>query len=60
MGFASNSTKSRRAKTNAIYLAPGYLEEAAAEWGLTMPDDLSAALIAAGIRPVNWEELTMQ
>lgn len=42
----------------ALYLAPGYLEECAAEMGLTMPENISAALTAAGVHPVNWEELT--
>ena len=42
----------------ALYLAPGYLEEFAAERGLTMPEDIAAALTAAGVHPVNWEELT--
>lgn len=41
-----------------VYLAPGYLEEFAAEMGLTMPEDLAVALTAAGVHPVNWEELT--
>lgn len=41
----------------ALYLAPGYLEEFAAEMGLTMPEDVAAALTAAGVHPVNWEEL---
>lgn len=41
----------------ALYLAPGYLEEFAAEMGLTMPEDMAGALTAAGIHPVNWEEL---
>lgn len=45
-------------KANALYLAPGYLEEFAAEMGLTMPKDIAAALTYAGIHPVNWEELT--
>lgn len=42
----------------ALYLAPGYLEEFAAEMGLTMPENIAAALTAAGVHPVNWEELT--
>ncbi|NCE65330.1 hypothetical protein D1159_12265 [Pseudoflavonifractor sp. 524-17] len=42
----------------ALYLAPGYLEEFAAEMGLTMPENIAAALAAAGVHPVNWEELT--
>lgn len=41
----------------ALYLAPGYLEEFAAEMGLTMPKDIAATLTAAGVRPVNWSEL---
>lgn len=41
----------------ALYLSPGYLEEYAAETGLTMPKDIAAALSAAGIHPVNLEEL---
>lgn len=45
-------------KQRALYLAPGYLEEFAAEMGLTMPGDIAAALTAAGVHPVNWEELT--
>lgn len=40
----------------ALYLAPGHLEEFAAEMGLTMPENI-AALTAAGVHPVNWEEL---
>ncbi len=42
----------------ALYLGRGYLEEYMNELGLTMPDDLAAAMTAAGIHPVNWEELT--
>lgn len=38
----------------ALYLAPGYLEEFAAEMGLNMPENIAAA----GVHPVNWEELT--
>lgn len=45
-------------KANTLYLAPGYLEEFAAEMGLTMPENIAAALTAAGVHPVNWEELT--
>lgn len=41
-----------------LYLAPGYLEEFAAEMGLTMPENIAAALTAVGVHPVNWEELT--
>ena len=41
-----------------LYLAPGYLEEFAAEMGLTIPGNIAAALTAAGVHPVNWEELT--
>lgn len=44
--------------TAVLYMAPGYLEEFAAEMGLTMPQDIAAALSAAGVHPVNWEELT--
>lgn len=41
-----------------LYLAPGYMEEAMAEMGLTMPKDLIAALETTGAgRPVNWREL---
>jgi len=45
-------------KARALYLARGYLEEFAAEMGLTMPHDMAAALAYAGVHPVNWEELT--
>lgn len=41
-----------------LYLAPGYLEEFAVEMGLPIPEDIAATLGAAGVRPVNWEELT--
>ena len=44
--------------TKALYLAPGYLEEAIREMGLKVPQDMAAALKAAGYHPVNWEELT--
>lgn len=40
-----------------LYLSPGYLEEYAEEMGLTMPKDIPAALEAAGLHPVNLEEL---
>lgn len=42
----------------ALYLAPGYLEECMREMGLKVPEDMSAAMRAAGCRPVNWKELT--
>lgn len=42
----------------ALYLAPGYVEEAIHEMGLTVPVDMPAAMHAAGVCPVNWEELT--
>lgn len=41
----------------ALYLAPGYMEEAIRELGLPVPQDMAAAMTAAGIHPVNWEEL---
>lgn len=44
----------------ALYLAPGYLEEAMREMGLKVPEDIIAAMKAAGCRPVNWEELTQK
>lgn len=44
--------------TKALYLAPGCLEEFAAEMGFPMPQDMAASLTAAGLHPVNWEELT--
>lgn len=40
-----------------LYMATGYLEEFATEMGLTMPEDMAATLNAAGVHPVNWEEL---
>ena len=40
-------------KVTALYIAPGYLEEAAKELGRSIP----AALEAAGLHPVNLEEL---
>lgn len=43
--------------TKALYLAPGYLEEFAAEMGLTTSKDIAAAMRAAGCCPVNWDEL---
>jgi len=43
--------------TKALYLAPGCLEACAAEMGFPMPQDMAASLTAAGIHPVNWEEL---
>lgn len=42
---------------NVLYLTLGTLREVAAQNELTMPEDLSARLEAAGIHPVNWEEL---
>lgn len=44
-------------KGNVLYLAPVALQEVAAQNGLAMPEDISARLEAAGIHPVNWEEL---
>ena len=41
----------------ALYIAPGYLEEAAKELGRSIPKDIPAALEAAGLHPVNLEEL---
>lgn len=43
---------------SVLYMAPGYLEEFAAEMGLPPLEDIAAALTAAGVHPVNWEELT--
>lgn len=43
---------------NVLYLMPGYLEESIKDLGLSVPDDIAAALTAAGVHPVNWEELT--
>lgn len=43
--------------TKALYLAPGCLEEVMGEMGLTVPADMPTAMTAAGVRPVNWEEL---
>lgn len=42
----------------ALYMGRSYLEEYFEELGLTMPGDLAAALTAAGVHPVNFEELT--
>lgn len=44
-------------KWSALYIAPGYLEEYAAEIGLTLPPNIGETLAAAGIHPVNLEEL---
>lgn len=44
-------------KVAALYIAPGYLEETAKELGRPIPKDISAALEAAGLHPVNLEEL---
>lgn len=44
--------------TKVLYLAPGYMEESLQEMGLKVPTDMTAAMSAAGIHPVNWEELT--
>ena len=41
----------------AIYLGRGYLEEYLKELGLPVPKDMAAAMAAAGVHPVNWEEL---
>ena len=41
----------------ALYLSPGYLEEYAAEIGLTLPSNIGETLDKAGINPVNLEEL---
>ena len=43
--------------TKVLYMAPGYLEEAIRERGLKVPENMPAAMNAAGIHPVNWEEL---
>lgn len=43
--------------TKALYLAPGCLEEVMGEMGLTVPADMPTAMTAAGVHPVNWEEL---
>ena len=40
-----------------LYLASGYLEEAIREMGLKIPENMPAAMKAAGCRPVNLEEL---
>ncbi len=42
----------------SLYIRPGFLEEGFKERGLPMPEDIAAALTAAGVHPVNWEELT--
>ena len=42
---------------SALYIAPGYLEEYAAEIGLTLPPNIGETLDKAGIHPVNLEEL---
>ena len=44
-------------KWSALYIAPGYLEEYAAEIGLTLPPNIGETLDKAGIHPVNLEEL---
>jgi len=44
-------------KWSALYIAPGYLEEYAAEIGLTLPPNIGETLVDAGIHPVNLEEL---
>lgn len=44
--------------SRALYLGRGYLGEYLKELGLPVPDDMTAAMKAAGVRPVNWEELT--
>ena len=44
-------------KWSALYIAPGYLEEYAAEIGLTLPPNIGETLDNAGIHPVNLEEL---
>ena len=44
-------------KWSALYIAPGYLEEYAAEIGLTLPPNIGETLDSAGIHPVNLEEL---
>ena len=44
-------------KVAALYIAPGYLEETAKELGRPIPKDIPAALEAAGLHPVNMEEL---
>ena len=41
----------------ALYIAPGYLEETAKELGRPIPKDIPAALEAAGLHPVNLEDL---
>lgn len=43
---------------HSLYIRPGFLEEGFKERGLPMPEDIAAALTAAGVHPVNWEELT--
>lgn len=41
----------------ALYLAPSYMEEFMRELGLKVPEDMPAAMSAAGVHPVNWDEL---
>lgn len=43
---------------HVLYIKRSFLEEDMTEHGLPVPRDMAVALTAAGIHPVNWEELT--
>lgn len=47
-------------RIKSLYMTPGYLEESLREFGLKAPKDLLEAMGAAGIHPVNWDELTRE
>ena len=56
-GLTAIAELSPAGKWSALYIAPGYLEEYAAEIGLTLPPNIGETLDKAGIHPVNLEEL---
>ena len=56
-GLTAIAELSPDGKWSALYIAPGYLEEYAAEIGLTLPPNIGETLDKAGIHPVNLEEL---
>lgn len=39
-----------------LYIRPGFLEEGMLQQGLPIPENMPAAMEAAGIHPVNWDE----
>lgn len=59
MGFnvSAIAEVSEAGTPHALYIKPGFLEEGMMEQGLSIPQDMAAALAYAGLHPVNWAEL---